>query len=397
MQKELLIGGFNDPNVSYENYRLLADSGIDFVLINRGKKNSEQVFELLKYAEEFGVSVLIDVKESPERFGIEEFKKFKSFAGFHIFDEPITDDFQDIADKIKPFEDKFGKDKLFFVNLWTDQWDSCAKKLHATDYQNYIDRFCNEVLSKINGKRILSVDSYPLMLTENETDILDNRHLEVLEKIAESAKKFNAQSHLYIQTMGYGKYHRSPSLDDIRFQFFVGLAYGFKKFTHFCYYTPGGTCSDFDKKDYAMVYKDDTPSDIYYFAKEANAELKVLSKVFLPLEWERTRFIDGNNSFFEYLGKEYLRHGKGAIKGVKNISSEYESIIGEFNGKGKPAYVLVNFTNPCYGKTNTVSVEFDNINKVVLYYRDKTERLSLKDNKLIVYLRSGEGVIIVTE
>ena len=394
MEKKLIIGAFNDPNVSEENYKLFAESGLNFLMMNR-KRPKEQILEALSYAEKFGVSCIVNLQADESLLDCEELKKYKSFAGFHVFDEPIVDDFEGIKAKIPRIAEKF-PDKLFFVNLWPDQWDKNISKLHASDYPNYVDRFCFEVLSEIQGERILSVDSYPLMYAYDGSgrDMLDGRHLETLELFARKAKEYNAIFHLYIQTMSYGKWHRKPAIEDMYFQFFVGMAYGAKRFSHFCYYTPGGSCEDFSTKDYAMVAKNDEPTDIYYFVKQVNLDMQKFAAFVLTATWVQTAFIEGRTSFDEYDGKLYLRDRKDKVNGIDKIESEYEAIVGELEYRGEMAYVAVNFTNPCHRKANNVKLHFSAWDRVCVQTVSGEQSIALQDGIMNLSLDVGQGAVI---
>ena len=394
MKEKLIIGAFNDPNVSEENYKLFAESGLNFVIMNR-KRPKEQIFEALAYAEKLGLSCIVNLQVDESLLECEELNNYKSFAGFHVFDEPIVDEFQGIKAKIQPIAKRF-PNKLFFVNLWPDQWDKNISKLHASDYPNYVDRFCFEVLSNVQGERVLSVDSYPLMYAYDGSgrDMLDGRHLETLELFARKAKEYNAIFHLYMQTMSYGKWHRKPTMEDMYFQFFVGMAYGVKRFSHFCYYTPGGSCADFAPKDYAMVAKNDEPTDIYRFVKQVNFDMQNFAEFILNAAWVQTAFIEGETSFDEYEGKLYLRDRKEKLNGIERIESEYEAIVGEFDYHGEKAYVAVNFTNPCHKKTDSIKLHFTDLEKVCVQTVWGEETVALKDGVLELRLDCGHGAVI---
>lgn len=392
-ERKLLIGAFNDPNISEENYKLFAESGCNFMMMNRNH-TKEQILEGLGYAEKFGISCLVNVQENESLADCDEYKKYESFAGFHIFDEPFVDDFDAIKAKIKPFEKRF-PNKLFFVNLWPDQWDQNVSKLHAADYPNYVDRFCFEIIKNVSGERVLSVDSYPLMYAYDGSgkDEIDGRHLEILELFAKKARDYDAILHLYVQTMSYGKWHRKPTLEDMYFQFFTGIAYGVKRFSHFCYYTPGGTCEDFSAKDYAMVLKNDQPTDIYDFVKTANGKMQEFADFILNSAWRETAFIEGQISFDEYAGKHHLRSRKDKLDGI-DAESEYEAIIGEFDYRGEKAYTVVNFTNPCHKKSNRVKITFPDKSKAKVRTVSGKEEVTLKGGVLQIRLPCGQGAVI---
>lgn len=394
MKEKLIIGAFNDPNVSEENYKLFAESGLNFVIMNR-RRPKEQIFEALAYAEKLGLSCIVNLQADESLLDCQELNNYKSFAGFHVFDEPIVDEFEGIKAKMELIAKQY-PDKLFFVNLWPDQWDKNISKLHASDYPNYVDRFCFEVLSKLQGERVLSVDSYPLMYAYDGSgrDMLDGRHLETLELFARKAKEYNAIFHLYIQTMSYGKWHRKPTMEDMYFQFFVGMAYGAKRFSHFCYYTPGGSCADFAPKDYAMVAKNDEPTDIYHFVKQVNFDMQKFAEFILRSSWVQTAFLEGKTSFDEYEGKLYLRDRKDKLNGIERMESEYEAIVGEFDYYGEKAYVAVNFTNPCHKKTNSIKLHFVNCQKVCVQTVLGEETLALQDGVLHLSLDCGHGAVI---
>jgi len=398
MKEKLIIGAFNDPNVSEENYKLYADSGLNFMIMNRNKPK-EMILEGLSYAEKFGISCIVNLQENESLIDCEELKKYKSFAGFHVFDEPFIPDFKGIKAKIEPIANKY-PDKLFFVNLWPDQWDQNITKLGSSDYPNYVDRFCFEILSKVEGEKVLSVDSYPLMYAYDGSgrDVIDGRHLEIYELFARKAKEYGAVFHAYLQTMSYGKWHRKPAMEDMYFQFFVGVAYGAKRFSHFCYYTPGGTCSDFDlSKDYAMVAKNDEPTDIYHFVKQVNGDMQDFAEFILNSSWVQTAFIEGQTSFDEYEGKLYLRDRKDRVNGIEKIESEYESLVGEFDYQGEKAYVVVNFTNPCHKKSNTLRLRFTDWKKVRVQTVEGAYFVSLDDGVLALSLGVGQGAVITKE
>jgi len=395
----MMIGAFNDPNPSFENYRLLKESGINTVFVNR-KKTKEQMLDILTWADELDLNIFVDVQDHEDFFLDEDIIKHRSFIGHHIYDEPVKDDFPKIQSFVDKFNDKFNDDKIFYVNLCCDQWDSCKKKLGFNSYYEFVEEHIKNTLLKLKGRKILSVDSYPLMHDYNDLhECLDNRHLEILELFQMMANKYNLETHLYIQTMAYGKFHRKPEMNDMRFQFFVGFAYGFKQFTHFCYYTPGGISSnEFDiKKDYAMVYKNDELSDIYYFVKEANAEAQIFYKVIKNFKWVRTSFIDGTISFNEYKGKEYLRDGYGKISGLSRVVSTFESIIGEFDNDNKKAYIVVNYTDPFQNKENDIEINFENNVDLEIHIINKTMNISCLNEPLKIHLKPGEGAIILVK
>ena len=395
MKNVLTIGAFNDPNVSEENYKMCADSGINFIVMNRGR-TTEKTLEALSYAEKFGLKCIVNIHENPHLLECKELLNYKSFIGFHVYDEPIVDDYEKIKAQIEPLAEKFGEDKLFFVNLYPDQWDQNTSKLHAKDYPDYVDRYCKEILLNVKGKRVLSVDSYPLMYAYDGSgrDVLDGRHLEIYELFAEKAREYNAEFHIYLQTMSYGKFHRRPTIEDMYFQFFTAFAYGAKSMTHFCYYTPGGTCEDFLTTDYAMVYKSDKPTEIYYFVKKVNAEMQQFADLVLESTWVQTAFIEGNTSFDEYEGKNYLRHRTDKVNGISSITAEYEAIVGELDYNDDKMYIAVNFTNPCHKKKNTIKMSFTSWEKAIIHSIKGNKEVLLNNGLLEYTLDIGEGIFI---
>ena len=118
----------------------------------------------------------------------------------------------------------------------------------------------------------VSVDVYPLHTASTYGQYVENLNL-----FSHTAREHNKDFNIYIQGYGWRPGKRNPSLADLRRQIYTGLSFGAHAFVYWAY-SPSPTntyCS------YAIVHRDGTPSQIYYYTKESISEVKRLNDVYM--------------------------------------------------------------------------------------------------------------------
>lgn len=405
MQKHLEIGIWSSARNTPEDYKTLKDCGMTHAFIDENycKRGTEEFCDILRICEKVGLRAYVFNYNSTEKFLSDstDYPKFPAFDGLIFWDEPTSKHFNEIAAAVPEYERRY-TGKTFYVNLLPayalsfDPNNADAVRQSLVNYENYIKSYCEKVLSKVNGKKIISVDYYPLdIIPETNEKFLEETWLFNLEIVAKYARLFGTEIYYYIQSTSFGKWRRSPEKVDFSFQYFISLAYGARGINHFTYTTPTG--GDFSEKDVALIDRNYIPTENYYAVKELNARILKLTEILFGYEYKTTFVLSG-----EYVSE---KHEERAVKLLKNTTSNFfnaivkscraerNTVVGEFiNGSGK-AYLFVNFTDPCRGEKDTVYFELGENKDLSLYYRG--EKSSFSGKTLEFTIDTGEGLLII--
>lgn len=217
--------------------------------------------------------------------------------------------------------------------------------------------------------------------------------LACLEETAKAAKNYGAEQHYFIQATKHFNY-RKVYANDLRYQFFVDMAFGVRHFSYFTYRT--SFWNDFDKScvDNLISGK---KYDTYDYAQQVNAEMSSFDHVYLSFDWNGTKtFVgtenpDGGNSSFEI-----LKYSIETLDAIKNVSATQDTIIGQFKDKdNNDGLIITNYTDPLDNISSRVSLEFKNANRAIVYRNGEKVIYEVKDNKLKLDLEPGEGVFMI--
>ncbi|MBQ6980147.1 MAG: hypothetical protein IJQ07_05825 [Clostridia bacterium] len=404
MEKTFEVGIWSSAKPTLNDYKILKDCGMTHAFIdeNYSKRGTKEYTELLKYCEQVGLKAYLFNYNSTQAFLNDktDYSVFPAFDGIIIWDEPSAKCFDEIASVIPEFEKRF-PNKTFIVNLLPnygvlyDEKSDKKEYLGESAYERYISQFCEKILSKIHGRRILSVDYYVLDIIPEENKVfLQDSFLKNLEIMAKYAKMYNAEPFLYVQSTSFGKWRREPLLADFYFQYYVAFAYGVRGINHFTYTTPP-TGGEFADKDIALIDRNNIPTDKYYFVQKVNADFKKISEILFAYDYVGTFVKTGENipEQHEYADINSLSYSLRNLQKIKNVASQESVVIGEFSKGGKFCYLIVNYSDPYRKLSNNVRIPFIT----------KTAFSVLKNNVLFDYvgdeftaeLKEGEGVLLI--
>lgn len=393
VEQVMKVGTFNDPGrtVSKEAYELLAETGINWVVVNKTRSHS-QVVNILKWCEELNVDVLVMDGINNKTLNNDDYMQYKSFMGINMQDEPVLSDFANLAETVKKVEERY-PDKMCYSNLFPDP-EANVKKLGTETYEEYVDEFCKQVLSKMNGKKVLSFDIYPLEEFEREQIIysVQGRYLSNLELIAEYAKKYDAEPQVYLQSICYAN-RRIPSLEDLNFQVYCSFAFGYRALNWFAYYTPGPS-AEFTETDIGIVDRAGKPTEIYPRVKAMNEEIFKIDNAYLSYTWNETIPVYGEKDEDDQMCLSRMENQNKTVSGVDSVSAEYDAIVGSFSKKGGSAYMITNFREPRKTGDNKVTVKFSKAKKVKVWLDGEAKEVVLENNTLTLTLPAGEGAFV---
>lgn len=318
---------------------------------------------------------------------VDNFKDHKAFKGIKIWDEPSAGLYKGFA-LYKTKFDEYLPGKDFYINLFPT-YASIAQR-GGVDYEEYISQYVDLI-----GMEFISYDHYPLMLFYEESVLTDD-YLLNLEIIANQAVKSNVPFWLFIQTISYsnitGTQTRRPTEADIRWQVAVSMAYGAKGIQHFTYWTPiEGGVESFTP---GMIEVDGTKGELYEAASKVNHEVLSFDHVYLQFDWKGvlTHSADPDDVNVNFRMISPLE----SHKRIRSIESENDVLIGTFKDKDdNDGFMIVNFEDPFYGKTNEVEIRFKDATHAIVFIKGEKETVELDKGILRYDLESGEGIFVI--
>ena len=391
--KVMYLGIFSSPAPSEEAYQICADAGFNVMLLdhNYGAPGSEEFLKLFEYCEKAGVKALpMRIDQPMSALYSPDLSQYAAFDGIYVWDEPSEENFEEIASWIPEFERRY-PGKKFVVNLFP----SFAE--HPEGYVSYINGFVDTVLNHVSGYKQLSIDHYPLTVSARGNTISDT-WLYDLETVAQAAKGTDIETHLYLQTIEHLNFRKLTSPADVRFQYSVGMAYGFSAFSAFTYPTQGsdwgeGLVTQVNKGGEWVTQKN--PG--YFFIQTVNRELLNFDHVYLSFDYLGTMPVEGET---KGIGSTacfaFLEHADTALTGIESVTAEQDLLVGAFEDENKvKAYMFTNFTEPSEGKTNKTEIVFEEAVRARVYRNGVSTDIDLTEHALQLDLQPGEGAFVI--
>lgn len=408
MRERLEVGIWSSPKNTPDDYRILRNCGVTHAFIDENycKRGSAEYLKILSYCEEAGLKAYLFNYNDTGQFlaDMTPYSEQEAFAGIVIYDEPSAEQFDELASIIPEFERRY-PEGVFYVNLLPnygvlyDDTKQEAELTGCTTYERYIEDYCEKVLDRLHGKKILSVDFYPLVTIPEESRIfLEKGWLRNLEIVAKCAKEHGALPYWYIQSTSFGHWRREPMEKDFSYQYFVCLAYGARGINHFTYTSPLG--GEFAKKDIALIDRDNKPTEKYFYVKELNQRMQQLCEELFDYDYVGTMAFHGKESanWREKENIEELRYALSSLDELEILSTDRSLLVAEFEkyeaGRKtlQHAYLLVNFTDPAREEHTTVTMRFQKERKVSYLYKNRKTKKSCRT--LTVDIESGEGIFL---
>ena len=397
---------FWSPPPTYQHYEWVKECGFTSIVIDAKYdaflRTGDSAMPALQNAISYCSAVGLDGYISVNR-GVyisdkltDEFKNEEGFAGIYT-DEPVSLEEMDvIVDNIRYLNATYPGKK--YITTLTG--------ISGLSLQEVIDNYMDRAASSVEW---VAFDYYPLIGRGNSSEI-GSDWLWVLDSYAKTSVDTGVKLMSYIATMSYTSgTRRRPNEADLRYQTYVNLAYGAKGIAHFCYTSPGIPPFDgeFRISDYALLlpdYEDQTDYENYqrtetwYSAKKVNEEVSSFANVYLSYDWVGTlcnKGSDSSTTAYKCFGEDYKTQLKSHER-IKSFSSTEDMIIGCMKDKqGYDGFMIVNFSDPYYKKSNDVTVDFVDAKKAVVYVGGEKRTVTLDGGKYTATLAPGEGVFVI--
>ena len=318
-----------------EHMEYLSDAGIDLIIgINERWLDGTGMEGVLERAEEFGVSVIADLRDWDGE-SIPEYVDNPYLKGFLMFDEPCATDFETLAALQKKFNAVMPEDKMFFVNLFGA---ACAyEALFGEDYnpiQVDYEEFYLKYFTETVDAECISYDAYPLQ----EGGYIRSAYYYNFDVASHRAKELGTPFWYTLLSSGHnttdGRYV-TPTDQELRWQMAMAMTYGAENLTHYVYTT--------NEDGYAPIvsYGDFQPTAIYDDVKTVNLEFRAWEDIYMSYEWVGTAEVeaDKENALMDRLEYQIPFADAGVLT---DVESSENLLVGVFENNGRNAYMITN-------------------------------------------------------
>lgn len=334
----------------------------------------------------------------PKRNITNELTSLNAVDGYYMGDEPTWLEIGKLSDLVTWYN-QYGGNTLWHFNLLQSYgsflFDDEQGVVHS--FQEYVDYYCEEVLSKVNGPKTLGTDYYPLVTDRNGNAYIMEGILYDYFVIAEKVKEMRSDGHdvltnFCIQAYAASDKRTLTSTADITFQTNLAMAFGTKSLQYYLY---RGTDGDDGIVNQATHGK----TALYDYVKEANEQAQNVAGAILNFDWVGTKVYKGqqlsdlhNAEGFNLIADKTMSN----FALIGNVSSRLDTLISELQDKdGNKGYMVVNYSEPSFGQTDYVNISFSKkINKAVIYIDGVRSVVDVADSKLQLKLGAGSGAFV---
>ncbi len=374
------------PGVNAKQFDLMAEAGIDNVQnVSTSNLQSRDTNMLMaRLAAERGM--LLNVCDSTFRnFDtlnkalikriVEDYADVPGVGGFYIIDEP--GDLSLYADTIRYFKE-LAPDLYMHINASPFMTEASCRKFADAVTNNGADP---ELLDYI------MFDVYPFAGSHE----LDNRSinypymLNLMEVARRVGLDYDVKTAQYLQTAGgFRPGTDGVNEDELRYQIYVSLAYGFKQLSYFTWSTPIQRSEPFT---HAVLDVNGNPRPIYEGVKRLNAQIHALSDVVFPLNAVEVYFTGTK------LYSQKAIPGTFFAQPAAKDDMVYSHMVDKYDGTEYLMIVNNSIKNPV---THTVKLDADILYLSEVSHEDGSfsrVELSGSDNSVTLDFLPGEGRI----
>ena len=387
--QQFWIGAWNDPFLTVEDWQFARDMGITHMFVDPDT-NFDTVQEI---AEETGMKVVVqNGANSNAQLAAKNFAQYPAVCAMNWDDEASKDEISTKVKEAAELHMQYYPELLYLITQYPN-W--ATEYFGGLTWEQFLDYFYEQALSKITtGTKMISYDFYPLLEKDNVRS-LRSEWLPGLNVLAKAAKKYDADTHVFIQAAeetfdGGGKY---PVLTEaeLRYQFNVYLAFGIRNFTFFQY--RAGFSNQFGA---ALVRNDKScmPYPLYYGAQQVVSELQSLAPVYLDFDWIGTMGVAAGEKS-DALNLDF--DGIEEIPFLLDYVVEQDTLFGQFKDKdGNDGLMITNFVQPYEELSNTVQLQFKDARKLMVFTNGIKEVWVLDGTKTFTLdLEPGQGAFVI--
>lgn len=391
------VGAYAQNFITEENYRILAESGINtaYCLYDKLDTYPEDVINALAYCEKYGVSYVAGLNNAYGQTSSSILEsviyqtliknKPKALGGVMIMDEPSYINMNAMATSRKCFEELLDKKLYYSGNLFPTYatqeqlYNRCtgspALPEGGYSYEQYVQDYI-----ELYKPQALSYDYYPV---QGSYPNLSGGYYENMSIIRKYAMQAEIPFWVYIQTCSFNANVRIPTEEEINWLVNSSLAYGCKGIQYFTYWCPLSGGEVFNG---AMIDVDGNKTEVYGYVQKINRQIAAVDEV-LMCSLSKGIMVSGTSPC--------AIPEEDVIESYQNLTdvSGATALVGCFDYNGKPAYYVFNNNNT---SQEAISLTFDSPCKG--YTVQAAEKETFSDTSVMeLTLKAGEAVLVVLE
>ncbi len=404
--KSMWIGGWDVPVNTLADYQMAKDMGLTHMFIDgfSEPRGSEGFIDQLRHCEEVGLKAIVGMDTSLDntdnvQLDETDYSVYPAVDMINVWDEPYGNCFDEVGARIDRLNEIYaGKGMDLYVNQ--TPYNNMANADTVVTTEEFLTSAWDKMLSKMNGRKILSTDVYPLIERYGE-NVLDTRWLHTMESYANFTKAHKADGaefHMFIQSYSDATRRDIVDKSDLSYQVYTDMAFGINGFTYFTYRKSflggfGGGCVENDVSC--------KPTVVYDWAKELNAEIAKFDHVYLSFDWNGVMGVNGSNNTAddeEYANESFdlLKTPLESLDCANSVKASEDTLIGQFkDNDGRDGLIVTNFSEPTSGLSDSIKFEFKDANRALVYRNGERKVYEVKDGKMNLKLAPGEGVFII--
>lgn len=400
--------GYSLPSlITDDSYAKLAECGVNAIVEQRIRYDSETAERALALAEKYGIVYYMGdngvmytdvtdpnaakvgtVEEVTAR--MQELMEYDSFGGFYLRDEPTSNLFSllnQAIDVTYQAREIAGDSTIQgYINAFPGVgWNQLSAGTDETmNWQKYLNGICE------TGVEYLSWDAYPFTNVPGEVQAT---WLNALGTVNRTAKEYGIPWTMWLQCGGYLPFfspsHRVVNEGEMNWNVGTALAFGAKGMAYYTGVTPpeGALKGEEYVNNDSLLNKYGSKTPFWYYAKKINAQVQAMAPVLLNATQEGV-MLDNNDSPNVYTGNDLLESYR-CFKGWSGDSA----LIGCFDYEGTVALLVVN--NSLENHHAVVTLKFDNNYEYEVTQRAQKDTVSGKEFSL--HLEAGEFALVVVQ
>lgn len=424
------ILAFGLPRYRNESiFQDMADAGITLAILDgwsgHGAFNSPEVEAQLIAAEKAGMGVLISTdngygnRGNGAQFGegnewrtvggiTTDYTQYESFRGIMAFDEPggtygNTGKYNDF--------DHLEREWEIWKNYWVDPdgdgpEEAVFKNGTYKDYVFYINGcgdtehvykpLAERIYPIMGDACIVSQDGYPYGY-DNTSGVayIKEAALRNAEEFANYARENGHTFWNFLQTTDIYNTGRTAetgsmlSETEIRQQQGMSMAVGATGFEYFTYAEVSGMKG--------FVDNGGTKFESYYYCQKVNREVQKFAHVFMDFKWQGLMPVLGTKNALGYNDSfDLLATPLTSIDRIRSVVATRDTLVSSFkDNNGYDGFMVVNYSDPYYRKSDDVSIRFNNATKAIVWNRGESKVVDLTNGTLNYKLLSGDWAFVI--
>ncbi|MBO5326836.1 MAG: hypothetical protein J6A84_01785 [Clostridia bacterium] len=267
-----------------------------------------------------------DMNADSVAIGVEYANGKEHCIGYHIKDEPSGAELPAVGDQMLAYRDA-DPERYPFTNL-LPSYAGTARL--GGDYRSHVEAYIEEVGAENIG--YLSHDYYAFR-TNGDTKMEIFADMEVLRSVAYENGKL--KTHAFPQSTAWS-WARMPNINEMRWNVYAYLAYGFKALTWFNLVCPGTSDTEGERFYDSLIYRDGTIRDQKLFTEwsELNWEIRGLSSVLMNLDTVHAYHVKPDLIGVEFLPRNFFLQPGGDF--------ENDFVVSHMESKdGKETYIML--------------------------------------------------------